>query len=60
MEKTIPLLVAVLTVFIFLFLIPPIQELLRRFLPEGFYVQVSKYDADYGVSLEVGNISLRL
>ena len=47
-----PLLVAVITVFIFLFLIPSIQEILHWLLPEGVNVQVSKYDADYGVGLD--------
>ena len=46
-----PLLVAVLTVFIFIFLIPSIHEILHWLLHEGVYVQASKYDADYGVRM---------
>ena len=48
-EKKIPLLVAVLAVFILIFLIPEIQEIFHWFLHVGVRVRVSKYDVDYGV-----------
>ena len=47
-----PLLVSVLTVFIFIYLIPQRQELSHWFLTVGVYVRVSKSDVDYGVSLD--------
>ena len=48
-EKKIPLLVAVLAIFILIFLIPEIQEIVHWFLHVGVRVRVSKYDVDYCV-----------
>ena len=42
---------AVITVFIIIFLIPTVQELIHWFLPVGICVQVSKLDINYGISL---------
>ena len=50
-RKMFPIFVAMLMVFIFLFLIPTIQELIHCLLPVGVHVRVSKYDVDYGASL---------
>ena len=50
-EKVFPLFMTVLTVFIFILLLPKRQELIHWIFPVGFCVQVSKYDVNYGVSL---------
>ena len=42
---------AVLTVIILLLLPPMIQELIHLFVPVVVCIRVSRYDADYGVSL---------
>ena len=44
--------VAFITIFIFLFLLPSIQELSRLSLIIGVFDRVSKMDADYDVSLD--------
>ena len=48
-----PLLVAVLTVLIFLHFLPQIQELFNLFKPVGIYIRVAKFDVSYGVGLLV-------
>ena len=45
------LLLEVLTVLIFVFLVPNIQDLIHWLILVGVNVRVSKYDVDYGVSL---------
>ena len=48
-----PFLVAVLTVIIFILLLPTIQELIHWSVLVGVHVRVSRYDVNYGVSLSL-------
>ena len=41
-----------LTMFVFIILLPTIQELIHLFLTVGVHVRVYKYDVNYGVSLD--------
>ena len=52
-ENYFLLLVAVINMFIFLFLLSSIQEIFHWFLPVGVCVWISKYEIDYGVSLDL-------
>ena len=47
------LIVEVLTVLIFIFLIQTIQEIVHWFILVGICIRVSKFDVDYGVSLDL-------
>ena len=47
------LLVAVINILIFLLLLPPIQELIHWFVLVGVRVRASKYDDEYGISLDL-------
>ena len=51
-EKMFLFIVAVLTVLIFILLLPIIQELIHWFLPVGVLIRVSKLDVDYDTSLD--------
>ena len=51
-RKMFLLITEFLTLFIFIFLLPLSQEIYLRFLHVGVFVQVSKSDVDYGVSLD--------
>ena len=51
-EKMFPLWVIVLTTFIFVLLLPFIQELFHSLLPVGVCVQLSKSDVDYVISMD--------
>ena len=42
-----------LTMFIFIFLLQTSQEPIHWLLPVGVHFRVSKYDIDYGVSLDL-------
>ena len=42
-----------ITVFIFILLLPTIQKIFRWFLPVGFRIRVSNSDVDYGVSMDL-------
>ena len=52
MEKNSPLMVAVITALILIFPIPTSQDLIHWFMFVGVRIRVSKYDVDYGVSLD--------
>ena len=52
-EKKFLFLLKVLTVFIFIFILPLIKELFHWFLPVGVCVRVSKSDVNYGVSMDL-------
>ena len=42
---------AMLTMLIFIFLIPKIQEPIHWIILVGIFVSVSKFDANYGISM---------
>ena len=52
-RKKFPLFVAMLNMFIFIFLVSTIQELIHWILPVGVSVRVSNYDVNYGVSADL-------
>ena len=47
-----PFLVAVITVVVFLFLVPTSQKLVYWLIFVGICLSISKYDIDYGISLD--------
>ena len=46
------LLVAVINMLILILILPTIHEIIYWFMPVGVCVRVSKYDVDYGVSMD--------
>ena len=53
MEKLFPLLVALLTVLIILYFIPPRQERYHWIKPVGIRVSVAEFDVNYFIGLSV-------